>query len=183
MLEARLTSATTIPPAELESLLKKDIRFLLAFIAPSVPPAKHMDEVEDLITRYLLSKSEFRALRNSLLKAGYWRLSPEGGLEVSRGHIDLGELSSHQFTNMCLGLLTRISPDGPCNYENLFIVTNAELKRGFYREVNRALKDLVDRSKTADGDRILGWTHIGIDFGNLDGGMLTKMDLSEKEKK
>lgn len=180
MLEPQLTSSTLIPEADLEKILKKDLRFLLAFIAPSIPPAKHMDEVEDLVTQYLLSKSEFRALRNSLLKTGYWQLSPQGGLKVARGHIDLGELSIHQFTNMCLGLLTHISPDVPCNYENLFVVTTEELKRRFYADINRALKGLVEQSHAADGDRILGWTHIGVDFGNLEDGLLTTIRPSGK---
>jgi hypothetical protein len=182
VLDPSWNASTLIQEPLLEKILKRDLRYLLVFLAPSLPPAKHMDEIEDLATHFLISKKDFRSLRNSLLKTGAWRLSEDGQLSVRKGHLDLGELSTHEFTNMCLGMLTHLSETGPCNYENLFLVTTAELKRAFYMDVNRALKNLMEKSRDADGDHLLGWAHMGIDFGNLEEGLITKMTPFGKEK-
>jgi hypothetical protein len=181
VLDQPLTSSTLLTSSDLEQILKKDLRFLLVFLAPSVSPHTHMDDIEDLATQHLVSKSEFRALRNSLLKSEHWKLSAQGHLQVAKGHIDLGELSAHEFTNMCLGMLTHLSEEGPCNYENLFVATTPELKKEFYAEVNRALKNFIEKSREASGDRLVGWAHMGVDFGNLNDGTMTEMTPFGKE--
>lgn len=182
MLNSTITSSKLFREPELERLLKKDIRFLLVFLLPAVPPVRHLDEVEDLATALLISKSEFRALRNSLLRHGQWELSPDGFIQVKKFHLDLGDLTIHEFTNMSLSFLTHISEDGPCNYENLFVVTTEEIKKQFYININRALKELIDQSKQVTGDRLLGWTHIGIDFGSFEKGLVTDMQPLERDE-
>ncbi len=165
---------------ELGRLLKKDLRFQLVFAAAAVPKSRHIDQVEDLAIA-LMSKGEFRALRNALLKHGYWELSKEGLISAKKSHVDLGELSLHEFTNITLGLLTQISEEGPCNCDNLFVVTTEELKREFYLAINRALKDFIKKSEDSRGDRVLAWNHIGIDFGHLESGLIADMDLGRKD--
>jgi hypothetical protein len=170
-----MTATTLLPQVSLEKLLRRDYRFLLVFLAAATPRSRHLDEVEDFATRLLISKSEFRALRNSLLKHEYWRLTATGFIQSPKDHVDLGEMNLHEFTNISLGLLTHISEDGPCNYENLFVVTTEELKREFYSSVNRCLKTLVQKSAEAKGDRVVAWNHIGLDFGNFESGLMSKM--------
>lgn len=163
-----LTAASSLEKSQVDSLLKKDIRFLMVFLMAGIPPVRHIDEIEDLFTAGLLGRGEFRALRNALLRHGYWELDPLGYVLVRRSHVDLGDLSLHEFTNMTLSLLTRVREDGPNNCENLFVVTNEALKREFYQSVNRALKQFVNASREVQGDRLVAWTHIGMDFGRAD---------------
>lgn len=181
MLDQGLTASSLLSEGELERLLKKDLRFQLIFAAAAVPHGRHIDQVEDLAL-VLMSKGEFRALRNSLLKHGYWSLSEDGTISVKKSHVDLGELSLHEFTNITLGLLTHLSEDGPCNYENLFIVTTEELKREFYLAINRVLKDFAKKSSEVSGDRVIAWNHIGIDFGHLEAGLMSRMDSGRREE-
>lgn len=157
-----------IEQKDLDSLLRKDLRYQMVFAMAGVAPKRHMDELEDLFTATLLSKQEFRHLRNGLLKYGYWLLDPAGYITVQKEHVDLGELTLHEFTTMTLNLLTRASDSGPCKLENLFIVTNEALKREFYQTVNKALKNLIQKSQDVEGDRLLAWTHIGLDCGAPD---------------
>lgn len=182
MLSQNLTSTSVFSQNELTALLKRDLRFFLVFMGAAIPPLKHVDEIEDLATSLLLSKSEFRALRNSLLKHGHWALTELGYVEVKKSHLDLGDISTHEFTNITLGFLTHISEDGPCNYENLFVVTSPELKKEFYVSINRALRDLINKSALIKGTQILGWTHIGVDFGNFEKGMMSEMKPIKRDE-
>jgi hypothetical protein len=168
MLSGMNTSFETLASGELESILKKDLRYLMVFLMAGIKPARHMDEIEDLFTASIISKNEFRTLRNALLKHGHWQLDGLGYVSVKKDHIDLGDLTLHEFTNMTIGLLSRVSEDGPCNCENFFVVTDEALKKEFYQSVNKALKTLMQKSAEIQGDRLLAWTHIGLDCGSLD---------------
>jgi len=182
LLSQTLTSTLVFSQNELAALLKRDLRFFLVFMGASVPPLKHVDEIEDLATSLLISKSEYRALRNSLLKHGHWTLTEIGNVQVKKSHLDLGEINIHEFTNIALGFLTHISEEGPCNYENLFVVTTPELKKEFYASVNRALRELINRSAEVEGTQIVGWTHVGVDFGSFDHGLIPQMKPLKKDE-
>lgn len=178
-----LTAASTLELDEVNELLKKDLRFLMVFLMAAIPPTRHIDEIEDLFTQRVLTKSEFRALRNALLKHGHWELDKLGYVIVRKDHVDLGDLSVHEFTNMTLSLLTRVSEEGPCNCENLFVVTNEALKREFYQSVNRALKTLIEKSREVQGDRLFAWTHIGLDCGRPDRlTLLPELNIEDESK-
>ncbi|KYG64032.1 hypothetical protein AZI86_14590 [Bdellovibrio bacteriovorus] len=151
---------------EIDSLLKKDLRYLMVFAMAGISPRRHIDEIEDLFTASIISKNEFRALRNALLKFGYWQLDPLGYVIVTKQHVDLGDLTLHEFTNMTLNLLSRASENGPCYLENLFIVTNESLKKEFYLTINKTLKTFLQKSQEVEGDRLVAWNHIAIDCGS-----------------
>lgn len=161
-----ILTQTSISQKDLESLLKKDLRYQMVFAMAGISPRRHIDEIEDLFTASVISKLEFRSLRNALLKYGYWQLDPVGYVIVTKQHVDLGELTLHEFTTMTLNLLSRASENGPCYLENLFIVTNESLKKEFYSAINKNLKTFLQKSQEVEGDRLVAWNHIAIDCGS-----------------
>jgi hypothetical protein len=148
----------------LSSLLKKDLRATLLFLAPAILGS---DFDPELAARKLgLTLDSARSIISSLFALGLWRRgpAPDQQIIVAREHLQLGDLSVSEFMTMNLFLAARLESDGPCWYESYSVATDETTKREFIREINQAFKRFVQRSREVEADRVVCWNHISVDF-------------------
>lgn len=145
---------------EVISELKKDFLFGVFYLTPSLSQGSR--DWRDWGRRLGLSDERAESYRERLLQVGLWR--EEGGrARVVETAMDLGDLSMAEMMTMSLNVLSRVSETGPCFYESLFVVTNEQLKKDFYRQINKAVRDFVEKSAEAAPETVVAWNHSALD--------------------
>lgn len=149
------------------SELKRDFRFMLFFLLPGLRP--HSRHWREFATELQMETAQAEDFSEMLFSTGLWSWK-EGFIFKERDHLDLGELSLSEFMSMSVNLIARMHDNGPCWYETLFIATNENLKKEFYRKVNSALREFVEASRALDSNpggngpqTIVAWNHSGLD--------------------
>lgn len=155
-----LTRRAVMSRDEISSELKKDFLFAVFYLTPSLKQGGR--DWRDWGRRLGLSDERAESYRERLLQAGLWR--DEGGrVRVVETAMDLGDLSMAEMMTMSLNVLSRVSETGPCFYESLFVVTNDQLKKDFYRQINKAVRDFVEKSAQAAPETVVAWNHSALD--------------------
>ena len=150
---------------QLVKLIKMDLRFRQFYLSPDIKSKS--TSLSEISVRLGYTEAEGREFKQDLLKTGLWIQGADGKLRVRDGFLDLGEFSTQEHMVSAMNVLAQLSDDGPCWFESLSIATNLELKKDFYRKINSAFKELVEKSAQANCDRIISWSHEVVDTHDL----------------
>lgn len=154
--------------------IKKDPRFALFFLGPSLKSSQPFDSAA-WAKKVGLEERDARYFESDLLRVGLWSQTAEG-LKTQADFLDLGEIKVIEFMTMAMNIFSRVSEDGPCWYEALYVSTTHELKKEFLANINRALKDFITKSQAVPSETIVAWAH-----GSLD--VIKDLELSENSNK
>lgn len=144
---------------EVTSEIRKDFKLMMLYLHPTVNSTKSLQQFANELGVLETVSSRFFA---NLEKTGLW-VRDGNKIEVTKNCLDLGELQIAEHLSMSLNIISRLGEEGPCWYDTLFIVTNEELKKKFYRKINQALSEFIEESKNASCDRVVAWNHSALD--------------------
>lgn len=143
--------------------IKKDPRFALFYLGPSLKSENGFD-VTSWALKVGLEERDARYFEADLRRVGLWN-EIDGRVTVDSDFMDLGELKVLEYMTMSMNILSRMSETGPCWYEALYVSTTQEIKKEFLSNINRVLRDFVEKSAAAtSSDTIMAWTHGSLDF-------------------
>lgn len=143
--------------------IKKDPRYALFYLGPSLKSGSAFD-VSAWARKVGLEERDARYFETDLRRVGLWE-DVDGRVQVRSDFMDLGELKVIEYMTMSMNILSQMSETGPCWYEALYVSTTQELKKEFLANINRVLRDFVEKSAgAASADTILAWTHGSLDF-------------------
>lgn len=143
--------------------IKKDPRYALFYLGPSLKSETAFD-VAAWARKVGLEERDARYFEADLRRVNLWE-DVDGRLSVRSDFMDLGELKVIEYMTLSMNILSKMSETGPCWYEALYVSTTTELKKEFLANINRVLRDFVEKSAAAPAsDTILAWTHGSLDF-------------------
>lgn len=141
--------------------IKKDYGFALFYFWPALR-SRNPDLVA-YASKIGYGPEEALAMREDLLGTELWKTSADGDIQVVQDSLGLGDLSVLDYLTMSMNTVARMSETGPCWYESFFVVTNENLIREFYSEINKVTRAFVEKSLKARGDTVMVWNHSTLD--------------------
>lgn len=144
------------------AMIKKDPRYALLFLAPGLKTSGPFHSLS-FAKSIGIEERDARYFEADLLRVGLWRFEGDR-LKVESDFMDLGELKVIEFMTMTMNVLSKMSEEGPCWYEALYVSTTQDLKKEFLANINRVLRDFVKKSAEVQPDTVLAWTHGSLDL-------------------
>jgi hypothetical protein len=95
--------------------------------------------------------------------AGLWVVDDIWGYRVARDFLQLANMTVNEYMTMSLNLTARMSESGPCWYESMMVSTTEELKRKFFLDINRCIREFIEKSENVPAECVVAWTHGALD--------------------
>jgi hypothetical protein len=151
--------------ADILAELRQDVRMGALLLAP------RMSSDQSQIFRFGMSlgltMDEVIQSRAQFLEQGLWSRRADDTISVDPQLVDQYDLSLQDFTGLTLQIISACSEEGPCWYDSMIIATTEDLKKAYYKKINQALKELIEGSAQARCDRVVAWSHVGLDLQKL----------------
>ena len=141
--------------------IRSDMKFCSFYLSPGLNSESFSFEQASIHFGY--SPAEANLLKRDFLRSGLWRLDEQKQIHVVSDFLDLGEMTLSEHMISSLDMLSKMPEAKNTWYDFLAVVTTDQLKRELYREINRSLRNFVQKSSEVDGDRVLMWTHQSMD--------------------
>ncbi len=108
-----------------------------------------------------LEAAEVERCFDLFVKAGFWVVEGSS-IRTNFDTMDVGELSVQNYLEATLAIISRLSSDGPCEYETTSVATTRELAKEFVQNVHKSFRQFYEKSAVSNKSVIFSWAHAGM---------------------
>lgn len=146
--------------------LKQDLQVHTLYLLPS-----HKDFCDDphwMAGKVLLTVEEVARWRENFIRFELWKKTADGKIQLVREQLGLGfggttDLSVSDHLTLTTQILSQISEEGACWYQNNMVATTQALKMKFLKQVQESLHEFITESAKVPSETVVAWNHVSLD--------------------